>query len=56
MSEDLVNFPAIAIENTATYINARLKGDVKKLIPVFSTEQEKEEYCSLYNKTVMSFR
>ena len=52
MSEDLINFPEIAMENATKFIEAKLNDEAPKLVPVFVTEKEKEEYCSLYNKTI----
>lgn len=56
MSEDLINFPSIAIDNTTTYIKSKLKGETVKLIPVFVTETEEQEHCSLYNKTIAEIK
>lgn len=52
MSEDLVKFPSIAMNNVVNYINAKVSGDTVKLTPVFVTHKEEEEYCSLQNKSI----
>lgn len=52
MSEDLVNFPAIAMDNTAKYVKAKLQGEVLKLTPVFVTKKEEQEFFSLENRTI----
>jgi len=51
MSEDLIKLPSIAIDNTIEYIKAKVKGDSVKLTPVFVTQKDENEHCSLQNKT-----
>ena len=38
ISEDLVNFPSIAVDNTTTYIKSKLKGETVKLIDIQQNE------------------
>ena len=51
LSEDLIKLPSIAISNAKEYINAKINGASIKLTPVFVTQEDEEEYCSLQNKT-----
>lgn len=34
MSEDLINFPDIAIKNTTKFVEAKVNGEAPKLVPV----------------------
>ena len=51
MCEDLIKLPSIAVENTTNYIKAKIVGETVKLTPVFVTQEEEEEFCSIQNKT-----
>ena len=52
LSDELVNFPTKAIQNTEIYIKSKLDDNPLHITPVFATQADLDNHCSLKNKTI----
>lgn len=54
MSNDLVSFASISVGNIKQYIEAKVKNESTKMVPVYVTQQEYEEGYTIENQTISS--